>query len=106
MSTLLANLSFLQAGQDGGSIMTLVSFGLIILIMYFMIFRPQMKQRKDEEKMRKSLEKGDKVVTIGGIRGTIKEDKEETIILTVDENVTMEFNRNAIASVIDKKTKN
>ena len=72
---------------------------LIIVIFYFFLIRPQNKKQKETEKMLAALKKGDKVITIGGIHGTISSVKEKTVIVKVDENVKLEFNRSAISSV-------
>jgi len=84
-----------------GSIFTsFLPFVLIIGIFYFLIIRPQNKKRKETEKMLSSLKKGDKIVTIGGIYGTVSTVKETTVIVKVDDNVKMEFLRSAVSSVI------
>lgn len=97
---------FLQAAGTAGSASTtgaltgtLVPFLLIIIIFYFFLIRPQNKKQKETEKMLAALKKGDKVITIGGIHGTISSVKEKTVIVKVDENVKLEFNRSAISSV-------
>lgn len=72
---------------------------LMIAIFYFFLIRPQSKRQKETEKMLAALKKGDKVVTIGGIHGTISSAKEKTVVLKVDDNTKIEFNRTAIASV-------
>lgn len=91
-------------GSAGGSmITTLVTFGLIILIFYFLMIRPQRKRDKEAKQMIAAIKKGDKIVTIGGIRGTVAVVKENTVILKVDDNTRIEFNKSAIASVLNKK---
>ncbi|MDR1636886.1 MAG: preprotein translocase subunit YajC [Treponema sp.] len=95
------------APQNGGGaapgpaqfVTSLLPFAAIIAIFYFLIIRPQNKKQKETQRMLGALKKGDKVVTIGGIRGTIQSTKEHTVILKVDENVKLEFNRSAISSV-------
>jgi len=89
-------------GQAGGAslISTFLPFVAIIAIFYFLIIRPQNKKRKETEKMLSSLKKGDKVVTIGGIYGTVSTVKETTVIVKVDDNVKMEFLRSAVSNVI------
>ncbi|AFG36310.1 preprotein translocase subunit YajC [Spirochaeta africana] len=93
------------AGAQGGGqlMMTVVTFGLVFLIFYFLILRPQNKRQKQQTQMQESLKKGDKVVTIGGIRGVIVTVKEDSVVLKVDENAKMEFNRSAISSVLNSK---
>lgn len=74
-------------GQTGGaaSILTLIlPFGIMILLMYFMMIRPQSKKRKAEEKMRKELQVGDEVTTIGGLMGRIVSIKEETDSIVIE----------------------
>ena len=95
---------FLQAaGQNvagsAGLLGTAVPMILIIVIFYFFLIRPQNKKQKDTEKMLNALKKGDKVITIGGIHGVISSVKEKTVIIKVDENTKLEFNRSAVSSV-------
>ena len=78
---------------------TFIMFGAIILIFYFLIIRPQKKRDKETQAMIDSLKKGDKVITIGGIHGVVSSVKEKTIIVKVDDNAKIEFNRTAIATV-------
>ncbi len=77
---------------------------LIILIMYIFMIRPQNKKQKEMQKMIAALKKGDKVVTIGGIHGTISQAKDKTVIVKVDDGTKIEFNRTAIASVFVEKS--
>ena len=62
---------------------------LIMVIMWFFMIRPQRKQQKELENFRKSLKKGDKVVTVGGIYGVVDEIKEKTLLIVVDGNVKL-----------------
>ncbi|MDR3192862.1 MAG: preprotein translocase subunit YajC [Treponema sp.] len=78
---------------------SLIPFAAIIAIFYFLIIRPQNKKQKETQRMLGALKKGDKVVTIGGIHGTIQSTKDHTVILRVDDNVKLEFSRSAISSV-------
>lgn len=100
----MSYISLLQAAASSGSmLMSVLPFGLIILIFYFFIIRPQNKKQKETEKMLSALKKGDKVVTVGGIHGVISSTKEKTVIVKVDDNAKIEFSRNAITSVIVDK---
>jgi len=90
------------AGGEGGSansLMTFLPFIAIIAIFYFLIIRPQNKKQKETQKMLSALKKGDKVVTIGGIHGTIQSVKEQSVIVKVDENTKIEFSRSAISGI-------
>ena len=97
----------LQAGApaagQGNMLMSVVPFILIIAIFYFFIIRPQNKKQKETEKMINALKKGDKVVTIGGIHGVVSAAKEKTVVVKVDDGVSIEFNRSAIAAVVVDK---
>ena len=82
---------------------TLIMFGAVILIFYFLIIRPQKKRDKEAKDMIAAIKKGDKIVTIGGIRGTVAVVKDTTVIIKVDDNTRIEFNKNAISAVLNKK---
>ena len=88
-----------QPGSPFGMIIPLI---FIVLIMYFFMIRPQSKKQKEMQKLLDSLEKGDKVVTIGGIHGKISSVKEKSVVLEIDDNVKVEFNKTAIATVVNK----
>jgi preprotein translocase subunit YajC len=92
------------AGGGGSAPMTLITFGAVFAIFYFLIIRPQNKRQKETKSMLASLKKGDRVVTIGGIRGTIFSLKEDTVVLKVDDNTKLQFSRSAISGVVDKKS--
>jgi len=93
-----------QDGGGGGSLIsTFVMFGAIFLIFYFMIIRPQQRRAKEREKMLSNVQKGDKVVTSGGLHGIVAGLDEKTVLLQVSENVKMKFERSAIANIIAKE---
>lgn len=93
-----------QGGEGGGSMVsTIIMFGAIFLIFYFMIIRPQQKKSKERTKLLSNLEKGDKVVTSGGIHGIISGLDEKTCLLQVSDNLKMKVDRSAIGTVISKK---
>ena len=73
---------------------------VMLLLMYFMIYRPQKKQEKKDAAMRKSLEIGDQVVTIGGVVGRVVAIKEDTFVLeTGGDRTKIRFTKTAISSV-------
>ena len=69
---------------------------LIFVVMWLFMIRPQRKQQKELEKFRKELAKGDKVVTAGGIFGTIAEVSERTVLIKVDGEVKLRVDKNSI----------
>ena len=86
--------------QEGGNaFMSFLPLVAIIGIFYFLIIRPQSKKQKETQRMLSALRKGDKVITVGGLHGVIQSIRETTVILRVDENTKLEFNRAAIANV-------
>lgn len=101
MEFYMSFIPFLQeATLAGGSALGMfVPMLAIIVIFYFFLIRPQNKKQKETEKMIAALKKGDKVITIGGIHGVVSSVKEKTIIVKVDDNAKIEFNRTAIATV-------
>lgn len=91
-----------DAGGAGG-MYTMIWFGLIFVIMYLLLIRPQRKKQKEHEKLLGELKKGDKVVTSGGMFGTIFAIDEERgrVVLKFGENVKMEFLKSSIAAKVD-----
>lgn len=74
-----------------------IMMGLLMVVFYFFMIRPQQKKAKDAKKFRESLQKGARVVTIGGIHGRVVEVADTTILLEVDNNVKLRFEKTAIA---------
>lgn len=91
-------------GQDGGGMAMMVWLGLIFVMMYFLLIRPQRKKQKAQEKLLTELKKGDKVVTTGGMFGTISaiDDEKGKITLKINEQTKLEFMKSSIASKVAK----
>jgi preprotein translocase subunit YajC len=104
MIDFFASLPVLQTAGGGSQMVTmLVTFGLIIVIFYFLIIRPQRKKQKETQSMLSNLRKGDKVSTVGGIRGTVTAVKDTAVTVKVDDNTKIEFNKSAISAVLERK---
>lgn len=71
------------------------------VIFYFLLIRPQQKQRKEQQKLVSALKSGDKVVTTGGIHGMISNVKETTVLLKVADNVKIEIDKASVANVLE-----
>ena len=84
------------APAQGGGLSMWIMLALIFVVMWFFMIRPQRKQQKEMENFRNSLKNGDKVVTIGGIYGTIAEVKDAYVLLEVDKDVKIRVNKQAI----------
>jgi len=89
-----------QQAAAGGNWSFLAMMLLIFVVMWFFMIRPQQKKQKELEQFRNSLQKGDKIVTIGGIYGVVAEVKEKYIIVEVDNNVKLRVDRSAIVKDI------
>ena len=84
-----------QPAQGGGALMW-VMMALIFVVMWFFMIRPQRKQQKELEKFRNELKRGDKVITSGGIYGTVDEVKEKTVLLKVDGDVKLRVDKQCL----------
>lgn len=93
------------APAQGGGLSMWIMLALIFVVMWFFMIRPQRKQQKEMENFRNSLKNGDKVVTIGGIYGTISEVKDAYVILEVDKDVKIRVNKQALQKDYTDPTK-
>ena len=105
-----AELAFAQSQTGGatgggtGAILTqLAFFGAIFAIFYFLLIRPQQRQRREREAMLTAVKKGDRVVTSSGMHGTVTGLSDQTVVLRVsDGGVKLEFDRSAIGRIVEK----
>ena len=74
---------------------------LMFVLMWFFIIRPAQKRQKTTKNMQSELRRGDRVVTIGGLHGTVDAVDDATIYITVADGTRMQFERQAIARVVD-----
>ena len=84
------------AAQGGSQWSMWIMLALIFVVMWFFMIRPQRKQQKELQNFRDSLKKGDKVVTIGGIYGTVCEIKDASVLIEVDNNVKIRVSKQAL----------
>lgn len=85
-----------QDGAEANPLMSFLPLLLIIVVFYFFMIRPQMKRQKETRKFRESLQKGDKVVTTGGIYGKVVKIEETAIQLEVAKDVVIKVDKNGI----------
>lgn len=90
------------AGGGGSLLFTLLPFVLIFAIFYFLVIRPQAKRQKETVKMLDSLKQGDRVVTSGGLFGTVAGTKDNVVVLKVADQVRVEVAKSAITAVVEK----
>jgi preprotein translocase subunit YajC len=102
-----ADLAYAAASPPGGSggpgaLFTQVAFfAAIFAIFYFLLIRPQQKQKRDRETMLAAVKKGDRVVTSSGLHGTVTGLSEHTVVLRVADQVKLEFDRSAIGRILE-----
>lgn len=93
-----------QGGTQPNPILAFLPIILMFVIFYFLLIRPQQKRQKEQEQMVKALKKGDRVVTVGGIIGTVVGTKEKEVVIKVgDDEVKLELLRSSISQVINSQ---
>jgi preprotein translocase subunit YajC len=93
---------FLQQQQQGGGEIFAQMLPMIVILfvfMYLFAIRPQRKQEKEKKKLLESIQKNDKVVTIGGLHGKVSSLKEDTVLISVADGVQLKFAKSAIQTV-------
>jgi len=84
-------------GMGKGMGMTNIIFIVLLIVVFWLFFiRPQSKKAKEQQKFRNELQKGDKVVTIGGFHGKIVEVKENTVMISLSPDLTVEIEKSAL----------
>ena len=97
----------LAQGAGGQELFNTLIFAVLIFgVIYFLILRPQRKKEKDRQAMLAKLERGDRVVTIGGIHGEVESVKERHVILLVDrkQGTTLKTERSAIHRIVSPES--
>ncbi len=98
-----------QEGQEppaggGGTIMSWLPMMLVMFaIVYFLMIRPEQKKQKDRRAMMEGIKKGDKVLSIGGIYGTVTTIKGNNLMVKIGDNTTVEMTKAAVSSVVSDK---
>lgn len=101
LATIIAMTPPAGGNQGGlsGMMPTLIMFGMIILIMYFLMIRPQQKRQKEHRNMLESIKKGDNVITTAGLHGSVTDIDGNTLTIEIAPNVKVKFEKQSIASV-------
>ncbi|MCK4271310.1 preprotein translocase subunit YajC [bacterium] len=94
-----------QGGGGGGGVMGLLPFILMFVILYLLLIRPQQKKHRVHQQMLQTLKKGDRVLTTGGLFGTVVgiKENENIVVLRLAENVKVEVQKGAISAKISKE---
>jgi preprotein translocase subunit YajC len=90
-----------SAGGPAAFVQPLIMVAAMFAIFYFIVLRPQQRQKAERERMLQALKKGDRVVTTSGLHGTITGLNEHTVTLRVADQVKLEFDRAAIGRVVE-----
>jgi preprotein translocase subunit YajC len=93
----MINTILLQLGGISPQYTQYIMFGLIFVVFYFFMIRPQIKKQKDQKKYVEELKKGDKVVTTAGIHGKVIEINDIFVVVEVDKDVKIKFDKSAIS---------
>lgn len=96
-------LSIILQAQGNPAMSNLFMIGMIVIVFYFFMIRPQMKKAKTEKLFKESIGKGDKVVTIGGVHGKIVEVSDKTFLIEVDNNVRLKIEKSAVSAEATKQ---
>ena len=92
-----------QAQEGPSLLVTLLPLLLIFVVFYLFIIRPQKKREDQRKAMIEAVKKGDKIVTAGGLHGTVTQVDETSVLAQVDTNVKLRIDKNAIANVAGKE---
>ena len=82
----------------------IIPYALIFLVFWFLVIKPQKDKQKEQANMLKNVKKNDEVVTAGGIHGTVVLVKDKTVVVRVDDNVKIEFDKEAITKITSVKS--
>lgn len=88
--------------MDTGAIASFLPIILLFVIFYFMLVRPQQTQQKKRKEMLASLKKGDRVISIGGIYGMLKEVQDDIVILRIADNINVKMARGGIERILEE----
>ena len=97
-------ITLLQAGGTGAFLVQILPIAAIFLVFYFIVIAPANKQRRKTQEMLSALKKGDRVITQGGIYGTVQGVEAEVVYVKIAENVKVKMSRSAVTSVVSQET--
>ncbi len=98
----LLNVLLMAPSGEGGGWFNMIFVGLFFIIFYFFMIRPQSKKAKDQKSFIDEIQKGDRVVTIGGIHGKVLKVDETTILVEVDSNTKLRVEKSVVSMDMTK----
>jgi len=102
--SLISNAYAADAAAQGGSMFSMLPLFLLIVVFYFLILRPQQKRNKEQQAMMAALQKGDEIVTNGGLLGRVQKVNDNNVSLEIAENVVVQVQKAAVQTVLPKGT--
>lgn len=93
-------LGIILQGQPMDLLSTIVPFLLIIVVFYFLILRPQQKRAKERTKLLEGVKKGDKIITAGGMHGTVEGLEDKVVLIKIADNVKVKIEKTGIATIV------
>ncbi len=100
----IANANAAAGSSSASGMSSLIMMALFAVVFYFLLIRPQSKRQKEHKSMLESIQKGDEVVTNGGILGKVTKITDSFIVLTVASGVEMKFQKHAVTATLPKGT--
>jgi len=91
------------AGESANPMTIFLPLILIFIVFYFFIIRPQKKKEDERKKMIEAVQKGNRVITIGGVHGTVTQVDESSVLVQVDNNTKLRIEKSALSSVLGKE---
>ena len=91
-----------EPNPTGQLLQTVSMFAILGVMFYFLLIRPQQKQRKEQDNMIKNVKSGDRILTTGGIYGIVTNVKEKSLMVKIADNVKVEITKSAVGSVVQK----
>lgn len=98
----MTSLFIILQAQDGitSMISSILPFLLIIVVFYFLILRPQQKRQKERQKLLEGVKKGDKIITSGGMHGTVEGIEDATVLVKIADNVKVKMEKASIGTIV------
>lgn len=93
-----------SGGADGNAIYSIGMIVVFFVIMFFLVIRPQMKRQKEHKKLVANLEKGNEVITAGGVAGRVREVGENFLVVEIANDVEIRIQKSSVSAVVPKGT--
>jgi preprotein translocase subunit YajC len=106
LSNLIISNAYAQdaAAPQGGGVLSFLPLFILIVVFYFLILRPQQKRSKEQLTMISALQKGDEIVTSGGLLGRVQKVGDNSLSVEIADNVVVQVQKSAVQSVLPKGT--